>query len=273
MGTWFEVVLAGDDPRHLEAVAAAALDEVDRLERRLSRFDPQSELSRINREAAARPVRVDLEMLDVLLACRAGWEATGRAFDVAAPASTPGTTLADLEIDADRRTVRFGRPGLALDLGGFAKGYALDRLRELVVSQGVDNARLHGGTSSVLALGPGPTPGDGGWTVAVRAPGRPPDEAGEAGRVLVRDEGFSCSATFGHNQGGSDLVDPARGRPLDEPAACVALAPSAAWAEVLSTALLVMGRDRARSFAATLAAGTARIAWLASDWEWFDLGP
>src|SRR5438132_927598 len=70
MGTYFEVFLAGDDEEHLRAVADAVLDEVVRAERLLSRFDPASEVSRINRLAGQQPVLVDVEVLDVLRTCR-----------------------------------------------------------------------------------------------------------------------------------------------------------------------------------------------------------
>ena len=84
MGTWFGVRLVGDDPEHLAAVADAVLDEVERVERLLSRFDRRSEVARINREAGSRAVLVDREVLDVLLTCKTAWERTEGYFDVTA---------------------------------------------------------------------------------------------------------------------------------------------------------------------------------------------
>lgn len=69
MGTFFEAFLAGEDEEHLEAVAAALLDEVSRLERLLSRFDPAAEVARVNREAARRPVRMNADLWDVVSRC------------------------------------------------------------------------------------------------------------------------------------------------------------------------------------------------------------
>src|SRR5262245_39811982 len=69
MGTLFEVLLLGDDEEHLTAVADAVLDEVQRIERLLSRFDPRSEISRINRLAAAESLVVDCELAGLLAAC------------------------------------------------------------------------------------------------------------------------------------------------------------------------------------------------------------
>ena len=76
MRTWFECRLVGDDPAHLEAVAGASLDEVDRVARLLSQSDPAGEVARVNRQAPHRPVRVDGELFAVLtdaLARRDGW--------------------------------------------------------------------------------------------------------------------------------------------------------------------------------------------------------
>ena len=141
MGTWFEVRLVGDDREHLAAVADAVFDEVERVERLLSRFDRRSEIARINREAGSRAVLVDREVLEVLLTCQAAWEETEGYFDVTASqrAERPanGTKFASITINQDARTVRFTRPGLALDLGGIGKGYALDRGAAIVVEQGV----------------------------------------------------------------------------------------------------------------------------------------
>src|SRR5262245_49365595 len=114
MGTWFEFRLLGDDPEHLASVAAAVGDEVERIERLLSRFDSCSEVARINREATHRPVQVDFEVLALLLTCRQGWEQTQGYFDVTALRGT----FDALAIDPEARTVQFLQAGLALDLGG-----------------------------------------------------------------------------------------------------------------------------------------------------------
>ena len=94
MGTFFEAFLAGDDDEHLEAVAAAVLDEVTRLERLLSRFDPAAEVARINREACALPVRVDVDVWDILRRCEEYRRATGGYFDVTAASGASGASSA-----------------------------------------------------------------------------------------------------------------------------------------------------------------------------------
>jgi thiamine biosynthesis lipoprotein len=286
MGTWFEVRLLGDDPEHLAAVAEAVLDEVERIERLLSRFDRRSEIARINREATHRAVLIDREVLGLLETCREAWERTEGSFDVTAsraedpaadrePSDRP--TFAAVEIDPDARTIRFARAGVALDLGGIGKGYALDRAAEIVAAQGVGSAFLHGGTSSILALGLDGTGRP--WPVGVRDPFMAPDVAEELFRVRLGDRGFSCSATRGTGRAVSDLIDPRRGTPLAGQSACVAIARDATRAEVLSTALLCMGKGRAAECAGRYAEEDGcEVAWIECRddrpaWDWLTRPP
>lgn len=252
MGTWFEVRLVGDDAEHLAAVADAVLDEVERVERLLSRFDPRSEIARINREAGFRAVLVDREVLNVLLTCQAAWEQTGGYFDVTAAQaverSSAPPTFAAVAIDPAARTVRFDRPGLALDLGGIGKGYALDRGAEIIVHQGVSSAFLHGGTSSVLALGSDETGRP--WSVGVRDLQVSSDHSAVLFRVQLGGRAFSCSATRAPGHVRSDLVDPHTGLALEGVSACVVIARDATRAEILSTALLCMGKGPAADYVA-----------------------
>jgi thiamine biosynthesis lipoprotein len=236
MGTWFAATLLGDDREHLAAVAEAALDEVVRIERLLSRFDPRSEIARINREAGRRAVLIDRDVLGILTIAQAAWERTEGYFDVTAGRGT----IAAVAVDAHARTVRFEQPDVALDLGGIGKGYALDRGAEIVRAQGVESAFLHGGTSSALALGSAENGRP--WTVSVRDPFAPAAEAAGLFQVGLEGCGFSCSATRGAGQAVSDLVDPHTGRALEGHAACAVLARDATQAEIFSTALLCMGK-------------------------------
>jgi thiamine biosynthesis lipoprotein len=270
MGTWFEARLVGDDPEHLAATAEAVLDEIQRIDRLLSRFDPRSEVARINLEAARRPVRIDFEVLGLLRTCRHAWERTEGYFDVTAPRCA----LAAVAIDPGNRTVRFEEPGVAVDLGGIGNGYALHRAAEILTAQGIGSALLHGGTSSILALGRDET--DEPWTIAVRVPLASPVEAAELLRVRVSGRGFSCSATLSPGQQRSDLFDPVGSAPLTGNAACVVLAGDAMEAECLSTALLCMGMDKASRYVARTAQADAfEAAWIdagdsGASWSWFN---
>lgn len=263
MATLFEVVVIGDDEEHLGAVAEAALDEITRVERLLSRHDPRSETARLNREAPVGEVLVDRELFELLQLCEDYGARTGGYFDVAAVLAGPSAALpmfADVVLDAEKRTVRFTNPALGLDFGALGKGYALDRAGELVRSFGVERAFLHGGTSSILALGNGPsgTP----WPVGIRNPWAAND-MNELAKIGLADQGYSCSAVFSAGESASDIVDPITRAPLADQAACVVIAPTSLEAEILSTALLAMGNARARAYTENAGPGIC-VAWLAA---------
>jgi FAD:protein FMN transferase len=244
MATQFELELIGPDAEHLEAVAAAIEDEIRRLEKLLSRHNPASEVSRINRGAAAAPLKVDADVWQLLTACEEFRHATDGFFDVTAAEAPPVDSLAAsvprLLLDPDRQTVRFYSTDVSIDFGAVGKGYALDRVRELIARFGVSSALVSGGSSSIVAVG---RPAGGAWTVDVRHPadeGAPP-----VGRVELVDRSLSCSAAIRPGQVVSDIIDPHTQRPLVGKDAVVVLAPSGVAAEALSTALLAMGSIRA----------------------------
>jgi thiamine biosynthesis lipoprotein len=271
MATHFEVLLPLGTP---DAVAAgeAALDEIDRLEDQLTVYRDTSEVSRLNARACTGPVPVEEGLFDLLrLAARVSAE-TDYAFDVTAGALIkawgffrgPRRVPADAEVrqalqrvgmrhvalEAEARTVRFDRPGLEINLGSIGKGYALDRAAALLrrdwkISSGV----LHGGHSSVYAMGSEPGTGRG-WPVAIRHPGQ---EGGRLAVVYLRDRALGTSAaTFqylehrGRKLG--HILDPRTGWPAEGLASASVLATTAAEADALATAFFILGADRARAY-------------------------
>ena len=241
----------------------AVREEVGRVERLLSRFDPASEVSRVNREGLGRPVRIDVELF-ALLGDVLDWSSwTEGAFDVTAT-SGPGNGF---RLERRSRTVRLLGPTPALDLGGLGKGYALDAAARILDAFGVRSALLDGGTSSILARG---RRDDGGpWRVGIGGgPG-----AGGAG-VDLAEESLSTSASFDTGRSRSDIIDPASGSSLDRREGCSVIAATGAEAEVLSTALLAMGRPRAVRFVREGNLPGRRVAWLDAGGtvEWLDPG-
>lgn len=231
MGTRFDVFLLGADEQHLEAVAVAVQEEILRLDGALSRFDPRSEIARVNREAGKAAVRVDRELFTLLETCEQGRLATNGFFDV--------TQGGGWELDAAACTVRLATGGVQIDLGGVGKGYALDRGREILQRFQVPNALLQGGTSSVLAVG------DEAWPIDLRHATKPDVIVA---RIELANRGLSCSAVRHAEQESSDIVNPLTGASLVGDAACVVLAASAAEAEIFSTALLAMGELQAKDY-------------------------
>jgi thiamine biosynthesis lipoprotein len=248
MGSLFRLRLLGDDAEHLEAVAEAALDEIERVEQLLSWRDARSEVARINRKAAARPVLVDFELAEILSRCQAAERATDGYFDLAAAACVKLRGAGELwNIDAARRLVTFTNPNVQLDFGAFGKGYALDCAAAELRRFGVTNALLDGGTSSVLALGTDEFGNP--WPVGLRNPFAPrPDSPAtwphELGQLRLTDLALSSSAAkdAGLSQSAeSDVLNPLAGEPIEDPSAYAVVAADGATAEVLSTALCAMG--------------------------------
>lgn len=236
MGTVFEVFLRGDDQEHLEAVAVVVCEEFQRLDAVLSRFNPSSEIARINREAHTKAVRVDRELFALLTRCEQARALTQGYFDVTAISGGKGFVL-----DAERCTVQFTPPDAAIELGAIGKGYALDRGREIVQRFGIEHALLNGGTSSVLAIG------DDEWAIDVRHPLAPNVIVQ---RINLTNRALSCSATRHPGQADSDVVNPMNGSPIMGDDACVVVAPTATDAEIFSTALLAMGKEKVAQYLA-----------------------
>lgn len=197
MRTRFEIVLLGRDQSRLVAAGEEALAEIEECDARLSVFRAGSLLSLINREAAGRAVGVDQETFALVRAAQRLHAQTEGAFDptvgplmkawrlhgdersaVAAESVQSARACVGMhlvELDEQARTVRFAREGVSLDLGGLAKGHALELaervLRRVGIGAGGESAMIHAGTSSVTAVGA--PPGEPGWRVAIRPP-RPP---------------------------------------------------------------------------------------------------
>lgn len=266
MGTRFELVLDDDDPSRLGPIAERVLDEITRWHDRLSLFKRDSFLSYINAHAPHTPVPLEPELFDLFQVCLSVHRGSGGAFDPAvAPlmsalglhkdafgANQTGVErrgMAAVELDHDRRTIRFGSPGVVLDLGAVAKGFALDLAAAHLREFGIECALIHGGTSSIVAMGA--PPDTDGWRIALG-----PDA--EAPVILLRDAALSFSAPHGRAvetpDGGAratHILDPGTGAPASAgvfATAVVSVLTGAAadpWpstrCEAWSTALVVLG--------------------------------
>ena len=166
MATVFEVHAAHPDARYAAQAAQAAFDLADRLERELSRFIPNSDISRINGLAAGSTVQVGPAAMECLVIARHMFDVTDGAFDVSI-----GTGLPSLELDREDCLVRAARSGTRIDLGGIGKGYAVDLMAELLEDWGLEQALVHGGFSSVLALEAPPDLE--GWPLTLSDPAAP----------------------------------------------------------------------------------------------------
>jgi FAD:protein FMN transferase len=264
MATRFELLLYGADPVYLRAAGEEALEEIERLEEQLSFFRPSSEISDLNARAAREAVPVDPRLFRLLQRARELWAATGGAFDVtvgpllrcwgfvggtgrlpdreALAAARAVTGMERVELDEEAFMVRFLSEGVMLDLGAIGKGYALERAADLLQEAGITAALLHGGTSTVVAIGAPPE--DEAWSVAIQHPARPAERVAV---VALRDEALSVSAVHGkafEHEGRllGHVIDPRSGQPVEGARLAAVASASATETDALSTGLLVLGQ-------------------------------
>jgi FAD:protein FMN transferase len=266
MGTAIRVELWATRRSEGEAAAAAVMQEMHRIDRQMSPHKPASELCRINREAAARAVPLSDEMATLIeraLAFSAltegafdiSYAAAGRLYDYRARVRPGAAELAEacrsigwqhLHLNRAAGTLRFGRPGMCIDLGGIAKGHAVDRAAALLRARGIEHAYVSaGGDSRVIGERFDPNGGRP-WSVAIRHPRR----AGEAAAVLpLVDVSISTSGDYERffDDGAErvhHLIDPATGTSPHHVHSATVLAEDGVTSEALSKALFVMGPAR-----------------------------
>lgn len=267
MGSEFRVACYAPSRKAAAGAITAAFDEARRVDSLLSHYKPDSELSRINREAGSKAVAVSEEMSDLLAACVEYSAATEGAFDVTVGSivhawgyfrgdgrkpwpwtlwwARRNSGYRHLELNRSDGTVRFRKAAMRLDPGAIGKGYAVDRVVGVLKEFGVRAAFVSSGTSSIYAMGS--PPDRDGWGVDIRAP----EAAGEAASVRLSDEAISTSGSyerFFESDGTrySHILDPRTGRPATGVEAVSVIGPRTIDTEAWSTALYVNGPAWAR---------------------------
>lgn len=253
MATHFEAVFAEVERSYAEQVSLALFQELERLESRLSCFDPGSDISRINRLEPGRSIRIGVEAFECLRRAETLRAELGNAFDINFKLAgedpyEPGTLLQLAQVSGGftaGRSVREegkGDSGLALDLGGIGKGYALDFLVELMNDWGIENYLLHAGTSTALARGSAPGTEGCGWPVGI---------AGGWDCYTGNKELVLCARAIsgsGTEVKGPHVVDPGTGLPAEGHAAAWVSCPAAADSDALSTAFMVMNTAQVENY-------------------------
>lgn len=283
MGVAWTITLYAPDRASGEAAIAAGFAEAQRLERVLSDYDPESELSRLSAAApTATPIAVGHDLWPVLERAEQIRAATAGAFDItvgplttlwrqarrsgrmpradklaAARAEVGGDSLV---LDPAARTVSLRRPGMRLDLGGIGMGYAADRVLAVLEGHGIEAALVDASGDVVVS---GPPPGRPGWTIEV---------AGFAGDGPTNDSIVLCHAavtTSGDARQGveiegrrySHIVDPRTGLGVAGPAAVTVIAPDGMTADAVATAASVIGHEAGPEVIARFPGCAARFAW------------
>ena len=268
MNTRFSMVLVGIDSDGSEALAAGVERDLRAYERLMSRFDaegPVSDLNRNGSEFADCPPR---ELWEILLLCRDYWKRTGGAFDItlwplnqlwreysdrgekptedAIDQASRRAGFERLHLNETDRTIRFEADGISIDLGGFGKGFALERVAGGLRAQGIQRAFLSFGESSITVLGSHPQ--GPAWPVGIADMFHPSETVHT---FHLQDASLSTSGTAPYNCLGGKLafgqiIDPRSGRPIEGYRSMSVASPSGMDSEVLSTALLVTPeRERA----------------------------
>jgi thiamine biosynthesis lipoprotein len=266
MGTTYELLIAEKDDTYSLQASQAVFSEIDRFENLFSRFNPCSEIGQINNLKPGQSLMVGVETHECLKTAALIQSQTFGAFDVNIGSlvkyrkdngpefkrlNTDIMELIDLSQTPRGYTVKIrpdevsARPKhVSLDFGGIGKGYALDKTLEILSDWGIDNALIHGGTSSAVAIGgPPPSHSNGsGWPVGIGAPwdcSRSPKE------FLLKSRALSGSGT---EVKGKHIIDPRTGEPAKGHLAAWVSHPSAAVSDALSTAFMVMDTEEIKAF-------------------------
>jgi thiamine biosynthesis lipoprotein len=256
MATTFELVMIHPQASYAHQAAWAAFEELDRMEQELSRFIENSDISRINSLPSGQTIQVGEAAFECVQVGKRMFEETGGAFDISV-----GSGMKSLKLNKSRQTVRTLKEGVQLDLGGIGKGYAVDKIAELLQEWDIKIALIHGGQSSVRALDA--PPGRNGWPITLSIPGA---SYKTLARASIKHQSLSGSGL----QKGSHIIDPQTRNPVGNKRAVWICLPGlegtassgqesaadkaeqlylpAALAETLSTAFIVMPLERIRAY-------------------------
>lgn len=265
MGSTYTVALYGRNRDQMEAAVEASFEEARRLDRMLSNYRPNSELSEVNKYAAERPVKVTPEFFDLLSRCVAYSQASEGTFDITVgplmkvwgfyrssgrlpkkeeiAAALRKVGYKNIILDPENRTVRFAQPGVELDPGGIGKGYAVDRMVDVLKENGIGSALISAGGSSIYGLG---SPGNetGGWEVTIRDPKSPRKTVAS---LRLKDESLSTSGNYekffvADGKLYSHIMDPRDGYPAPGMLAVSVVAPRTLDSEAWTKPFFILGR-------------------------------
>jgi thiamine biosynthesis lipoprotein len=270
MACVYAVEAYGPDADALPRAVEDAMDEVDRIDRLMSHYKPESPLSRVNREAARHPVTVEPELFDFIAdAMRYNRDSDG-AFDITVGPlmkawgffrgdgqmpSAEELTMARRHVGAEHvilnetaKSIGFDDSGVELDLGGIAKGYAVDRAVGLLRDRRISAALISAGGSTIYALGS--PPGRDGWDVMLQDPVAPQKVART---VRLKDRALSVagSSEKSFESGGvrySHIMDPRTGRPVQGILSVAVLASTGTAGDALDNAFFVLGPEHSREY-------------------------
>ncbi|HEU5468273.1 MAG TPA: FAD:protein FMN transferase [Steroidobacteraceae bacterium] len=262
MGTRIAVEVWHEEPAEAEKAIDAVIAEMRRIDALMSTYKPESQLSKVNREAADGPVPVDPELARLVARALEFSEMSGGAFDVTyasvgylydyragrhptdaeIAAALPAINWRHVVVDLSASTIRFLKPGVRIDLGGIAKGHAVDSCIAILEARGVTNATVTaGGDSRILGDRRGRP-----WIVGIR---HPDDRDRVIARIPLEDAAISTSGDYERyfDEDGvryHHIIDPKTGRSPRGVRSVTIIAPTSTLAEGLTKSVFILGPER-----------------------------
>jgi len=259
MGTRIYVEVWHEDPITAQAAIDAVMEDMRRINRLMSHYLPDSDLSQINIRGATEPVAVDPELFDLIRTSIHFSEITEGAFDITyasvgylydyprhvrptdteIAAALPGVNYRNLVLDPAKHTVAFARPGMRIDLGGIAKGYACDRGVEILKRFGIGNGIITAGGDTRLLGDRRGRP----WMVGIR---HPDDKAKVVLSMPLANVGISTSGDYERyfDEGGvryHHIIDPKTGKSPSGVRSVTIIGPTATETEGWSKGVFIKG--------------------------------
>lgn len=226
MGTRFDLIMVVENLTKGVRVWDKLVKELENLDKILNRFSDESEISKINTAAYQQPVQVSAELWKIITDCKKYHELTYGLFDV---------TLHNFELvefNSEAQTIFFKEDDMSLDFGGYARGYALEKLKKIIAEAKIYQAFINFGNSSICCIGTHPL-GDN-WSVGIVNPYNTEQTLGE---LQLKNMCLSVSGNTPHNR--KHIVQPLTRKYLDSKRIMCVSAGNAAIAEVLSTTLIL----------------------------------
>ena len=269
MACTYSIRACSRDAKMIDAALDAAFAEIDRIDRLMSNYRQDSPLSEINRNASARPVKTDPELFDFLRLCNSYSQTSRGAFDITVgplmkawgffrgegrmPSHVELQAVRGkigwqhLRLDSKSQTVWFDYDGVELDLGGIAKGYAVDRAIQVLKQHNINRALISAGGSTLYALGA--PPDSAAWDIEVQDP---LNARKIATTIRLKDRSLSISGSaekFFELNGKrySHIMNPRTGRPVMDVLSVAVIAPTGTMGDALDNAFYVQGIRQAKA--------------------------
>jgi thiamine biosynthesis lipoprotein len=270
MGTRCAVELWSDDKSAGEAAITSVFDDMRRIDRLMSTWKEDTEISRVNREAGKHPVKISPELFKLLQTSVEYSELTHGAFDItyasvgylydfkkgvhpdpkAIAAALPGINWRHMVLDPKQTSVYFTRPGMRIDLGGIAKGYSVDRGIEILQKHGITRAMVNAGGDTRIIGDRFGRP----WVVGIRDPDH---ENKMFLRMPLSDTAFSTSGDYERyfDEDGKrfhHIIDPKTGDSARKCRSVTIISGTATRTDALTKSVFIMGPEVGIEFIDTL---------------------